>query len=269
MGKLDVVRDMAFPMAVGEQMSGLRCPLCESTDNSFSLKREISSVKFMCHRAKCGYSGVAALTAGAMPAREKKEPKNNFLSELVEVPEHVKKWVGERIEPEDYDRYGVKWAPNYAGGRLALPVRGPFDTRSGYNFRSLAAGSGAKAILWLTDINEPAMSWCKKVAENGYGLAPYKGKPLVVVEDQMSAYKVSHFCSSVALLGTNMSDSKLHAIVKVQPSLVVLALDEDATAKASSIIGKISGVIDNVRLQPLSKDFKDMSLNEVRKELNL
>ena len=84
---------------------------------------------------------------------------------------------------------------------------------------------------------------------------------IVIVEDQLSALRASDYLTSVALLGTNLSEERVLEIKKAGRGPVYLALDNDATASAVKYVVKYRSVLP-MQLLRLAKDIKDMTDEE-------
>lgn len=97
------------------------------------------------------------------------------------------------------------------------------------------------------------MSWHK---------ATRKSDVLVLVEDQMSAIKLSPHCHAAALLGTHISDDKVKEIVAGGYKKVVISLDNDATYTAIKAQLALRRTIDGLFVHGLEKDIKNMNREE-------
>ena len=171
MSHFDAVREMAGGMGAGEQAAGLLCPACKggvSGEKSFSIKRDVSSASYTCHRASCGLKGCISMIAVALAQREYRKPKA-YTESLVEVPQIIRDQLADRIASVDFMRHGITWAPQYDGGRLALPIRTKYNTRVGFTFRSLKKDVKPKSVILLTDLAHPPMSWYKWYAPKAMG----------------------------------------------------------------------------------------------------
>lgn len=85
---------------------------------------------------------------------------------------------------------------------------------------------------------------------------------IIIVEDQLSAVRASRYLSSVALLGTNLSEERVAEIRRTGNSPVYLALDNDAISSAVKYVVKYRSVLP-LQLVRLDKDIKDMSEEEL------
>lgn len=180
----------------------------------------------------------------------------------------VKKFEGTTVPLSDvrldkiHTKWGITnppywyWTPDY-GGRIAMSVRSPKYLHRGWVLRDLRGVAKAKALTYM-DKDEVMLSWYKV----------QKDAPTVVVEDIPSAVRVSMFgVNAVALLGTIVNMDKADELARYAPRPIVIALDQDATAKAFQIARKYGLVWDHYRVLPLEKDFKDMTDTEVQNKL--
>lgn len=195
---------------------------------------------------------------------------NEFFDQLDPMPSWVMEHLAEKygLGAKECHSAGFKWAPKYRGGRLAMPIKSRMQSRVGWGFRALAPGHGPKAINMMTLGDSVCMSWYPM--QNWITTTMYNLRsPLIVVEDQLSALKVSRYAHAVALLGTNMSESKAAEICLVKASRVIIALDADATAKSAQIVQKYAGLIDGLSFVELQKDLKDCEPSAIQKVLKL
>lgn len=84
----------------------------------------------------------------------------------------------------------------------------------------------------------------------------------IIVEDQLSAVRASAYLTSVALLGTDLSYNKVNEIKEIGRFPVLLALDNDAIAKAVKYVQQYRSVLP-MQLVRLDKDLKDSSHEEL------
>jgi hypothetical protein len=97
-----------------------------------------------------------------------------------------------------------------------------------------------------------------------------KDAPTVVVEDIPSAVRVSsNGVNAVALLGTLVNEAKALELRTYAPMPIVIALDQDATAKAFQIAHKYGLLWDGYKVLPLQRDFKDMTDEEIQTKLGI
>jgi DNA primase len=126
-----------------------------------------------------------------------------------------------------------------------MPVRDTYGKLYGFVARSLGTNDGPKTLSFL-DGNRGAWYPCAGAKE------------VIIVEDQLSAIRASRYLHAVALLGTNLSDELLSALVQQGYDSVHLALDKDAYDKAVKTALRIRNKL-KVYVPRLDKDIKDLS----------
>ena len=252
-------------LAVGVSLAGEMCFACEggrTQEKTLSVTRTETGVLFNCHRASCGVSGCATF-AGAPVVRLSKEAQSNqrvpararYASLIKEsLPADVRDYLRERYGISDNlcARGLLRWTEAHSPkghGRVVLPILNNKNEPYGYVARRLDTQIGAKAFTFVDD-NEG--SWY--INRNS--------KVLLIVEDQLSALKASQFVNTVALLGTNITDATLKAIISGQYTAVYLALDKDAFPKSVKLAVELRPQV-SLSLIRLHKDIKDLSVVEI------
>lgn len=147
--------------------------------------------------------------------------------------------------------------------RYLLPIMGPDGTRRGLVSRVGWAGSpiaprypAYKKALTYMERALPVQAWYRDEAGSN-------SKPLVLVEDQLSAIKLysTRQYSSVALLGVpndgNIGADRVREISRHPCSEVIVALDADATENAFQFVRKYGMCFKRIRVAILEKDIKD------------
>lgn len=129
-----------------------------------------------------------------------------------------------------------------------MPVRGYEGEELGVMLRALD-GRKPKAV---SHTEKGVMAWYINHTTPG----------IIIVEDQLSAVRASRYLSSVALLGTNLSEERVAEIRKTRNSPVYLALDNDAISSAVKYVVKYRSVLP-LQLVRLDKDIKDHSAEEL------
>lgn len=116
-------------------------------------------------------------------------------------------------------------------------------------YRRFEDGPGPKALTTLYNNDEVALAWY---------IFKRKSPDLVLVEDQISAIRMSPHMDSCALLSTNLSDGKIAEIKKRGYRRIILCLDKDATSQAIMYGLKYRSVLPNLEVRGLPCDIKDM-----------
>jgi len=233
------------------------CPRCEggsSGEKSLSVTRDESGhLVWQCFRDKC---------------RERGSTDSSVTStQVVKVAKKRKEFKGTTKPLSDYHlrRINSMWGitdppywyytPEY-GGRVAMSVRGPKYHHRGWVLRDIRGTAQAKALTYIEE-GEESLSWYKT---KGSG-------PTVLVEDIPSAVRASRHVNAVALLGTAIGKDKAIEIAEYAARPIVLALDQDATAKSFDHIQRYGLSWGDTKVLPLKKDLKDMAEDELRELL--
>ena len=135
-----------------------------------------------------------------------------------------------------------------------MPMRNRNGIVVGWNYRKLNKNqSGPKSTITMLPESEDSavMAWYPM-------MTVIDGKlPLLLVEDQLSAVKARCYMNTAALMGTNLSETKLNEILRCGVKRVILALDNDAIVKAAELSRKFRPFFEKFTLLPLKRDIKD------------
>ena len=104
-----------------------------------------------------------------------------------------------------------------------------------------------------------------RYGNSGYPFIYGKGDTAIVVEDVVSALKLSKFCVGVALLGTNLLQTHIDVLKNYKK--VGIALDKDASKKAIKLLDDLALNM-NVKFLLLEEDIKEMMDEDVEKLVN-
>ena len=104
-----------------------------------------------------------------------------------------------------------------------------------------------------------------RYGNSGYPFIYGKGDTAIVVEDVVSALKLSKFCVGVALLGTNLLQTHIDVLKNYKK--VGIALDKDASKKAIKLLDDLALNM-NVKFLLLEEDIKEMLDEDVEKLVN-
>lgn len=246
-----------------EEQTYETCPEC-GRDRKLSMRRTPEGLLYYCLRATCGIRGFVGnvpgieLRAGrkGMPRRAKP-----FEGRLLPLTPAQNTWFWYRFElaPRALDSFGVRYAPDK--GAYSFEVQ---DAR-GYGRGTLLRyydGSKPKTVAYPDEPEKPWQAWYVR-------RLPMKGRPVLVVEDQVSAMKAaSNGTNALALLGTNLSTAGALEIAETHPSEVIIALDYDATDQAFKIASAYDLLFKRVRVLPLERDIKDTPSRRLRSLLS-
>lgn len=257
----EVLKHEGFSIAVGTTRN-IDCVFCEGGEradrNTLSVTRDSDHlVLYVCHRAKCGVRGRILLGGGGYQTTS---PQRKF------IPSPYKGTVQE-LTIDDMSYISDKWAVDLedvfnAGWAVAaqedvflplvMPVISPVGVIRGHVLR-LQNKDETKTVKSYKVADEP---WCAWYVQNS--------DDIVVVEDQISALRAAEFCTSVALLGVEMSQEKFEEIVRVAGTRKVwIALDRDAIRKGFDLLKRYRLYFPNLNLLFIQKDIKNMSTAEL------
>lgn len=262
------IRITAGELAPSSTTGGQICPVCRggaTAERSFSITRTShSTLLYICHRASCNFSGAIFSDNGGGIAPS--TPSRQFTPQF---------YTGE-LRGLDIDelsillsRYNVSknqtdreyWSVDAYSGHLVVPIWSPRGILRGHEVR--------RNILSETDLGPKTRAyWCRDEPRMGWPLsgrtALYYDKAVVVVEDFVSALRVSRFYQTVYLLGTDLSPAKMAEISEVAGNRqIILAFDKDATGKAIEYMKEYRLMTRNLTCRPLSKDLKYESDNNI------
>lgn len=135
----------------------------------------------------------------------------------------------------------------YITGYNKQPIYDNDGDCRGYVFRASHKGVVPKTI---NDLEEGwALHFPKRIKREA---------PVLLVEDRASAQKMSPYFPTVALLGTTITQEKINYLLKCGAKYGIIALDEDASAKAIALKRRWSFI---QRVVLLERDIKDEKLH--------
>lgn len=244
------------------------CPFCNAThERSFVIGKYSGGRVFgKCYRAKCGQSYV--FTKGEYVHTDN-QPKKvpvftprefDRLEDCTKLPSCVvsKIYNDHKISEEQLQTEGVLWYPRKKS--LVFPVYDKHGEQFGYMTKVFyKTESNKTAPKWITYFDRPTT---RMHYPYGYSYCD-KYKSIVIVEDILSAIRLSSFVRSVAILGTSLGDMQAVELSEHTDRLII-ALDPDAIGKAYSMKKKynslFSGGIRVCILKDDPKDYKDDGL---------
>ena len=239
----------------GETVNGGTCPSCGggvSGDRSLSVSRKDGVLLWICYRATCRFAGSSGRsTAGTVSNTS--VPSSRAVAgrwiarDADSLPVEIREMLSTRysIDPSLAARGGFGWSAT--DSRLTMPVRSYEGEELGVMLRAL---DGRKPKV-VSHTEKGAMAWYTNHTTPG----------IIIVEDQLSAVRASRYLSSVALLGTNLSEERVAEIRRTRNSPVYLALDNDAIVSAVRYVIKYRSTLP-MQLVRLDKDIKDMTHEE-------
>lgn len=274
-GYESTISEFGAELPVGCTDNGRRCPFCEggrNGDRGFSITRTSEiELKYCCHRASCGKAGVilspgfksdyGGVHSTSQVFDKRKSPRRVYDGKTGELDSewlsNLDKLFG--LTVEDTDRYN--WCLDIDTRELVVPILAPTGIQRGTELRryKVYKGRGPKTKIYISE-DMARMGWFRK-SSFGEG-------PIVLVEDAISALKVSRQAEVACLLGSYLGLDHILEIVEVSGDrLVLLALDRDATSKAIEFIKDWRFIAPNFVPCPLSKEDLKYWSNEEIKEL--
>lgn len=265
------LRLLTAALGSGETRSGEVCPFCRggrTGEKSLGLwQMQSGSVGYRCHRAQCGRSG--RIDGGAsygLHHQESNRPKDFeprlFRGIIEEVPDVIfEYYTGKYGFSETALRAtGFRWAPEY--NRTVWEVRSPTGTIRGYELRSHRDEDRPKTIHY----RHKADAWAGYVGLRGgreqvwddVGGGGHSGRnqTLILVEDLISAHKVSQVYPACSIMGSHLNIELIVDITRVNDERLILCLDKDATQKAIGFQRRYAFLCPNLRVVPLERDLK-------------
>lgn len=254
------LQDMAAKLYDGEEARPTVCPFCgggTNLDISFCMKREGYKVLYICHRASCGIKGV--MSVGSKASKAARHKKRVFVTDTDPLCPEARAFLMEHnhLSLTELNRGEISQTSHYSPAgryRIYMPIFRPDGTVRGYACKDLFKQQSPKVLNFLFKEDECKVSW--------YSVR--KSKALVVVEDQLSAIRLSSYVTSVALLGTHISEEFLDECLRTcgLDRDIYLSLDKDATNSAIKQALNLASRV-KIRVVPLEKDIKDLTREEL------
>ena len=251
-------------LSEGDSLAGQVCPQCgggQNQDKSFSLSRTNTGVLYICHRASCGIKGFINMSLSPLLLEHDKPPeikpkanKSNYMSfaplNAMQRGQLIAKY---HLSDRQINFGGLRWSTTE--DRLILPIRGVNGRTVGFVARSENPEVKPKALTYLHTT---------ETACGAFYITQPLSRRIWLVEDQLSALRLTEYTNSLALLGTNLSKSLLAELKACKIESVTVCLDADAKEKAFSISKNISGLFGHIAVRFPPKDIKNMTFFELR-----
>lgn len=245
------------------------CKDGQQNDRLYITRRDNGDVVAYCHH--CGKSGYHR-EAFSRVKRSKKcysEVQNiarcndklllprDSTSEIADWPAKASIWIhGAGIKQDTAKKYGIVYSEYW--DRVIIPVHKDGDL-VGYQARNLLRSSSEPKYVTITNDREHMFWIGDKVTDN----------VCVICEDVLSAIRCNKFVSSVALLGTKLSDYGLNYLSQFSEFIVWLDNDNPEVKKSQMSIKRRLSIFGKTRIIKVNKEPKHMSDEEIKKCLNL
>lgn len=247
----------ASSLEVGESSTVTRCPSCgggRTREASFSVSRIDEGVLYNCYRASCQYAGFIPTKAALVTPKKVRESKQKpYIKSTSALSEEVLEFLTNKFEltPEDMEYAG--WRYGDEDGRIIMPVRNALGYDIGCVARDYDPHTTCKALAYPDGTGSPWLAYFERSSSSW----------IVLVEDIVSALKISKLCPAVALMGTSLNDTEAIDIASRFPNVLVW-LDKDAIKQAYKLLEKYKLMFGNFIVHHGSNlDPKDTKLVDI------
>lgn len=261
------LRHFAATVETGTTDRSELCPWCgggTTHERSFAVTRTSEAAAlYVCHRASCSRSGRLAVWGFKLRQIEFKggadtasEEGKTFTPRVYsgDTTELGEEWAAELLELYSLQRDEANWSgwrTEASSGNLVCPVRSPLGVVRGLEVRrskvQVPIIPSPKTVTYRL-LDEPWLGWYRGINTG----------PIVLVEDAISALKVSRHFQVACLHGSHIDLDMLLEVISIAGSKdeIILALDRDATSKALKFVVEWRFLAPNFRAVPLSNDLK-------------
>lgn len=245
-------------LGVGEESRPMKCPFCQADhEHKFSVRRTDQGYLYSCFRAKCGESGFVR-DNGHYVAR-------NTPKEIDEDKPYERAGYFKAATAQDRLFFYRAWGVDITGERIyiteddeyAFAILGPKGNRKGWHIRQprwkltrchRLGAPGPKGMTYMDKKGTSKLAWFNNSDNRD---------TLILVEDLVSAMKVSKYRPCAALLGASLTKSSVQEIRDSGVTKVVVWLDPDAKSSGLEILTKHGLSLPNVMAISTEDDPKD------------
>ncbi len=238
-----------------EGLAYMECPACGGKDKLMLVPLDDGTTYYKCLRASCstwGNSNVQyrKVQDSLPPSGRRTFPRWEDIPSILTACDTERACLRERYGLSDKATHELcvgTFIDDYNELRLVFPVRDVGFHQVGYMARSLyPLPNDYKALLRPRYRHGSLLAW--------YGHRNLRKKPIVIVEDQISAARIGEHLPCVALLGTAMRAADQ---LTVRGSKLVVVLDNDATDKGVKLASDL-GCAYFPLMGPDVKDMKEL-----------
>jgi len=239
------------------------CPWWPGAGRDTKIYRDDKGLKFQCYCGGCdGRWGF--LDRKSNPSFRKgkdQEPKHKYDYELEVLSPHGQDYLFNRygLYVYDVERHSIKF--NRERDTFVYPCFDETGIQVGLVDRDYFHNRNPKALSYFSKPNVPKMFWSMK---------PYLAKSdwIAIVEDPVSAIKLSRYMRTVAVLGSKLRQNQFQDIIKVSRKfLVCLDPDEAGRTGARNLKKAFNSFLEDRKNCFFSKDPKDTSTEEIENKL--
>lgn len=272
----------AASLAINETTRDIECPFCPIGDkesHSFAVTRTEHGLLYQCYRAKCDGKGFISSNTSELYEYKKKEfePKY-FTRPLTRIHARMRRWLMQEynLTSQDIANNHFRWDKTV--GYLHMPITDWLGREIGACIKKLPSTfisddtnmdyyrTQQKAIhYWFND--------CPKLyfpVFSNYYRSDGQFDNLVLVEDIISAVRVSQFTPCIALLGHHLNEAMVTELRK-HTRKIILALDADTwemgEAKPLKYKKEFEFYFDEFKVVKITKDPKSLSNEELQDQI--
>lgn len=247
-------------LADGETAAGQLCPSCRggrTGETTLSVSRDGDTLLWVCHRASCGFSGRSGSRRSMGMGGGTKVPTcrgtvgRTYVRGQAQLPTDLVALLKRKYYLNNKQLVTLGWAEELE--RVVLPVR---DWQGELLGSVLRSESG---------VQPKAKSHTEEDAVACY--VNYSSSDCIIVEDCYSALRASEYMNAVALLGTNLNDSRVRNIKQQGFKNVYLALDADVYDKVIRYVQQYRSLLRMIPVK-LECDLKNHSVEELKEFMN-
>lgn len=245
----------------GVSYSGRMCPSCEggrTKESSLSVSREGDTLKWLCHRASCGFAGCESLlfVPRDINISIPKKTRTFFSSGPLPTSHYDFLFQMYGIDASATDKAGLQITYNFCTetstpGRIVIPVLTRDLMLRGSNLYAVSPNEIPKSKI-VREREVVGMAWFTNPSSD----------KTIIVEDCYSAIRASKHVNAVALLGTTLSHEGVEELIATNIPKNYLALDNDAFSKTLSYVYEYRNKI-KLTAVSLTKDIKNLSEQEL------
>lgn len=267
------LRRLAGEIPIGTTTNRWKCVFCDggsNGDRAFSITRpDEAIVLYHCFRASCGKSGRITLLGGHLSSNhpsigieQSADTPKVYTGAIHRLGEGWLSYLLSRFRVSEEYANWAGWSEGIEDGCLVCPIWDSNKVRRGTEVRfppmeKCGVGGGRKTQAYYAP-NVGRGAWYRRVTDG----------PIIIVEDLISALRVSRFGQVFALLGSHIGLDHLEDILKVGKS-GILALDKDAYGKSIGLLKRYSLFLGNFRPVLLSKDLKYETDERIKQVLEI
>lgn len=246
----------------GETVAGELCPACRggrTRERTLSVTRTGAQLLWRCHRATCTFKGISGSKAVDMGTTETPQVRGvvgrEYHRAATQLPDEIKQQLASELHITDrhIGRWHLGWDENEY--KVVLPVCDRYGNLVGSVLR--VPPHDVRKPKAKSHTEQGAIAWHINPSTAG----------LIIVEDIYSAIRAADYISSVALLGTHLSDERVDHIRQAGLSPVYLALDGDVYPQIIRYVQQFRSRLPMIPIK-LSKDLKNMEPQELEEFFN-